>query len=330
MASLTQSATASIPSSSSGASDPFGNDDEVQGTGSTKIDRIRVYLCLEGLSSESPTAEGNSPTRMEGEQEAQVCLDLVVRTKSPSPNAFRFRSGWLSHSTVSGVKKILFEEVSDLLDNTKLKASTLASSPSNAKSQKLMGFTTFKGSKWRDISDLDPVGEPKAKASSSGVVSSLRLPLTTSAPKNPITSDCKLAITFVPNSSTSTEALVAHTRDIVQVKGREFFFFQVMLDKMVLAREDEEGLGSPSIGGGGDELLNDKMRKAASASDSGGSDSEEIDDAESTNLSLRETLRQRATGFGGFRASSFSFDEATDSDDDDADEVMWLDDEQQR
>jgi hypothetical protein len=303
-----------------------------------KVDRIRVYVCLKALSPPSPKTKGKSPIEGENEQEAQICVDLVVRTKSPSPNAFRFRSGWLSHSTVSGVKQILFEGITDLLDTiTKHDGSSALSSPSSTKkgsnkpkTQKLMGFTTFKGEEWRDISGLDPLGNPKAKSASSSGVSSFILPLTTSAPKSPIISDCKLAITFVPSSSITTEALVAHSRDVFQEKGREFYFFQVMLDKMALAREDDEGVGPQSIGGGGDELVNDKMRKAASSSNAMGNDSDEIDAAESTNLSLRETLRQRATGLGGFRASSFSFDEAPDSDDEDIDEVMWLDDEQQR
>jgi len=112
--------TASSPSSnlpispSSGASDPFSNDPEVETNESTKIDRIRVYVCLNALS----TPPSQVPSTGEQQQAAQICIDLVVRTRSPSANAFRFRSGWLSHSTVTGVKKILFEggeEVGDKL-----------------------------------------------------------------------------------------------------------------------------------------------------------------------------------------------------------------------
>jgi hypothetical protein len=104
-------------------------------------------------------------------------------------------------------------------------------------------------------------------------------------------------------------------------KGREYYFFQVMIDRMALLKEGD--------GDAEDELVKDKLRRDANVAE-GGSDSDEIDDAESTNLSLRETLKLRATGAGGFRPSSFSFcSRDEDEDDEDDDVVMWLDDEGQ-
>ncbi|GMH77776.1 hypothetical protein TrST_g13862 [Triparma strigata] len=259
-----------------------------------KIDRLRIQVpaTKKGIEGEPPAAQMSS---------APVYIDICFRSVAPSSNSFRFNSGWLSYSSVLGVKTVLFDAVSELVRSSCSSSSSSSSSccsssssrEASNKQAKLLGHRVFEGG-WKDVTELTMNGTEKEQTEALSKTSTMMMRLgVANSNRHEIKTEVKVVMTLVPSPSLTVPDLLESVSGMFVTKGQEYFILQVMLDLM-LEEEDGKDLTPDDKGGGDDE--------------------DEIVDA------------------GG--GSSWSFDkdesglEGEDSDEDE-DEILWLDDEKQ-
>ena len=187
-----------------GPVDPFFVDPDTSPNPTVKIDKIRVHLPLRtiqkppSLLSDSGGGgiSGGPPSSLDS---TSVYLDICFRTRATSANSFRFKKGWLSYSTVEGIKTVVFREAADIVKDCKVDNAV------NSKSNSLLGHSVYHG-KWIDVSSMDPMGFAKpdnSKRPSIGDPSistaSLLYKLGMGS-RHEVTSDLKIVMTFVPGS----------------------------------------------------------------------------------------------------------------------------------
>lgn len=96
-----------------GPSDPFSSMPDAQPSKNAKIDKMRIHIPLQ-IATDSGV-EGSDPTP----STSPIYIDICYKTSAASSNSFRFNSGWLSYSSVLGVKSVLFDGVKELLGEKK-------------------------------------------------------------------------------------------------------------------------------------------------------------------------------------------------------------------
>eukprot|EP00519_Triparma_laevis_P012989 CAMPEP_0182507260 /NCGR_PEP_ID=MMETSP1321-20130603/22758_1 /TAXON_ID=91990 /ORGANISM="Bolidomonas sp., Strain RCC1657" /LENGTH=209 /DNA_ID=CAMNT_0024713119 /DNA_START=98 /DNA_END=724 /DNA_ORIENTATION=- len=197
-----------------------------------KIDRIRIQVpaTKKGIKGESPAAQMSS---------APVYIDICFRSVAPSSNSFRFNSGWLSYSSVLGVKTVLFDAISELVrsicssSSSSSSSGSCSSSSSSNKQAKLLGHRVFEGG-WKDVTELTMNGTEKEQTEALSKTSTMMMRLgVANSNRHEIKTEVKVVMTLVPSPSLTVPDLLESVSDMFVTKGQEYFILQVMLDLML-------------------------------------------------------------------------------------------------